>query len=315
MAAASRQQSSSQWEKYFRWGGVRWPVSCCRKSRTSPTNASAEVLSNELEDAEREESRKKSNNPNIQLADLSTNANAQCLFTSHIRHSFSSEDNTGKVVCQLGCQEFVTIGSSLLVSPHSFGCDESKCFLASATLTEIFFSLEKVMEALCNKLLSAFECTCTSVVHVAGHYRVEIPILEVEQKSSFRPVSFQAHQSVKNDLHRKNLNQTKFWLDPFTVHEDDNAVVQNLTAMLYGVGFPPSFQLQRDGPPFLDSVILWPMDLNSCSHIYFPFQSKSWRPNILFYVYQLGEPDHSCCILGRAWRSAVARAEETALDC
>lgn len=138
------------------------------------------------------------------------------LFTSHIRHSFSSEDNTGKVVCQLGCQEVVTIGSSLLVSPHSFECDESKCFLASATLTKIYiyFFLEKVMEALCDKLWSAFECTCTSVVHVAGHYRVEIPILEVKQKSSFRPVSFQAHQSIKNDLQREKtkLNKHLSWL-------------------------------------------------------------------------------------------------------
>lgn len=48
----------------------------------------------------------------------------------------------------------MTIGSSLLVSPHSFECDESKCFLASTTLTENFL-LEKVMEALCDKHLSA----------------------------------------------------------------------------------------------------------------------------------------------------------------
>lgn len=57
-----------------------------------------------------------------------------------------------------------------------------------------------VMEAPCDKLWSVFECACTSAVHVAGHHRVEIPSLEVQQKASFRHVSFQAHQSVKNDL-------------------------------------------------------------------------------------------------------------------
>lgn len=56
--------------------------------------------------------------------------------------------------------------------------------------------------------LSAIGCgqrlsSRTSAVHVAGHYRVQIPSLEVQQKASFRAVSLQAHQSVKNDLHRE----------------------------------------------------------------------------------------------------------------
>lgn len=87
-----------------------------------------------------------------------------------------------------------------------------KVFLSFSNSDRDFF-LEKVMEAPCDKLWSACECTCTSVVHVAGHYRVEIPILEVEKKSSFRPVSFQAHQSVKNDLHREKtkLNKLLTW--------------------------------------------------------------------------------------------------------
>lgn len=43
----------------------------------------------------------------------------------------------------------------------------------------------------------------TSAVHVAGHYRVQVPGLEVQQKASFRAVSLQGHQGVKNDLHRE----------------------------------------------------------------------------------------------------------------
>lgn len=42
---------------------------------------------------------------------------------------------------------------------------------------------------------------CTSAVHVAGHYRVHVASLEVKQKTGFRIVSLQAHQSVKNHLH------------------------------------------------------------------------------------------------------------------
>lgn len=42
---------------------------------------------------------------------------------------------------------------------------------------------------------------CTSAVHVAGHYRVQVASLEVKQEASFRIVPLQAHQSVKNHLH------------------------------------------------------------------------------------------------------------------
>lgn len=42
---------------------------------------------------------------------------------------------------------------------------------------------------------------CTSAVHVAGHYRVQVASLEVKQEASFSIVSLHAHQRVKNDLH------------------------------------------------------------------------------------------------------------------
>lgn len=43
----------------------------------------------------------------------------------------------------------------------------------------------------------------TSAVRVAGHYGVQVPSLEVEQKASFRAVSLQGHQGVENDLLRE----------------------------------------------------------------------------------------------------------------
>lgn len=91
-----------------------------------------------------------------------------------------------------------------------------------------------------------------------------------------------------------------------------------LTAMLYGVGFPPGFQLQGDGPLLLGSVVLsisWPLDPNPCCHIYFAFQAESWRPNILFYIDQLGNGHQSRSILALACCSAVVRAEELDGQC
>lgn len=52
---------------------------------------------------------------------------------------------------------------------------------------------------------------CTSAVHVAGHYRVQVASLEVQQEASFRVVSLQAHQSVKNHLHTEK-HVLKPWL-------------------------------------------------------------------------------------------------------
>lgn len=84
--------------------------------------------------------------------------------------------------------------------------------------------------------------------------------------------------------------------------------------MLYGVGFPPGFQLQGDGPLLLAAVMLpipWPVDPNPCRHIYFAFQAESRRPNVLFYIHQLGDGEQSRSILALARSSAVVRAEES----
>ncbi len=51
---------------------------------------------------------------------------------------------------------------------------------------------------------------CTSAVHVAGHYRVQVGSLEVKQEACFRIVSLHAHQSVKNDLHTEKHIYTVF---------------------------------------------------------------------------------------------------------
>lgn len=59
------------------------------------------------------------------------------------------------------------------------------------------------MEALWDELWFVVVTSRTSAVHVASHYRVQVPGLEVQQKASFWAVSLQGHQSVKNDLHRE----------------------------------------------------------------------------------------------------------------
>lgn len=88
----------------------------------------------------------------------------------------------------------------------------------------------------------------TSAVHVAGHHRVQVPGLEVEQKASFRAVSLQGHQSVKNDLHRETQTfKLHICPDPFRAAQAFTRTrtpwSAYLTAMLDGVGFPPGFQL------------------------------------------------------------------------
>lgn len=90
----------------------------------------------------------------------------------------------------------------------------------------------------------------------------------------------------------------------------------HLTTVLYRVGLLPGFQLQGYGPLLQGSVaaVVWSLDLNSSCHIDFPFQTKPWRPNVLFYIYQLRDPDTGCRILPPTWGSAVARAEITETD-
>lgn len=56
------------------------------------------------------------------------------MFTSHIRHSFSSEDNTGRFFCLSGCQEVEPNGFAQHLSPHSCECNEPSCSSASAAL-------------------------------------------------------------------------------------------------------------------------------------------------------------------------------------
>lgn len=157
---------------------------------------------------------------------------------------------------------------------------------------------------------------CTSAVHVAGHYWVHVASLEVKKESSFRIVSLQAHQSVQNHLHTETkADLVKSVVSPYStsLHLSLCPVEQlltNLTTMFYRVWLSSSFQLEGDSLFLWNSVapISWSLDSNPRRHINFPFQAKSWGPDVLFYICQLCYRDNSCRVLAPAWSSAVARA-------
>lgn len=93
-------------------------------------------------------------------------------FTSHITHSFSFEDNTGRFVCLSGFQEVWTNGSASLLCPHSGECDEPTCSSTSAALTKRVLMLKLMEEKLLRKSLQGQDLPCGRINNL--HNLVEI---------------------------------------------------------------------------------------------------------------------------------------------
>lgn len=123
--------------------------------------------------------------------------------TSHIRHSFSFEDSTGRFVCWSVCPAAWRGSFAQPLSPHSCECDAPKCSLASAALpwnkrfsnkcdNLIYFFCKThnyskfpyfwifSCEFCSGWLLHEASAYSTSAVHVAGCYRVHVASLEVK---------------------------------------------------------------------------------------------------------------------------------------
>ena len=153
---------------------------------------------------------------------------------------------------------------------------------------------------------------CTSAVHVAGCYRMHVASLEVQQKTGFRVIPLHAHQSIQNHLHtEKHLHiiRTAFFTQ---IH---NLCVQstNLTTMFYWVWFLSGFQLQGDSHFLWNSAtaVSWSLDPNPCRQINFPFEAKSWWPDIFLYICQLCDCDNRVLTSGCCSAAVGPEDEET----
>lgn len=63
---------------------------------------------------------------------------------------------------------------------------------------------------------------CTSAVHVAGHYGMQVASLKVKQEAGFRTVSLHTHQSVQDHLH--TLDKHMYNIQTFRHHNCESQV-------------------------------------------------------------------------------------------